>query len=90
MVNGIHVLQGASFWANSERYTIKHRKIATEKKPELYLARTSPDFRYISSLFPTAEEGVFTFDADAKLYTFILSDASVSIESIMADDEGHK
>ena len=67
METGCFVLQGNKFVAGGKRFVVKKRKTITASKPEQYLIQLEP-FKYISSLFPTGEEGLYTFDYEKQLY----------------------
>lgn len=68
METGNFVLQGNQFVAGGSKFVFKQRKRATVNKPVDFLIQVTPSFRYISSLFPAGEEGLYTFDYQSQLY----------------------
>lgn len=68
MKTGNFVLQGNQFVAGGSKFVFKQRKRATANKPVDFLIQLTPSFRYISSLFPAGEEGLYTFDYQSQLY----------------------
>jgi len=68
MDTGNFVLQGNQFVAGESKYLFRNRKKATVNKPVEYLIQLTPNFRYISSLFPAGEEGLYTFDYQSQVY----------------------
>ncbi len=68
MDTGNFVLQGNQFIAGENKYLFRNRKKATVNKPVEYLIQLTPTFRYISSLFPAGEEGLYTFDYQSQMY----------------------
>lgn len=68
METGNFVLQGNQFIAGECKYLFRNRKKATVNKPVEYLIQLTPTFRYISSLFPAGEEGLYTFDYQSQMY----------------------
>lgn len=67
METGNFSLQGNQFQAGESTYVFKTRKKAKANKPQEYLIGLKP-FRYISSLFPAGEEGLYTFDYNRQVY----------------------
>lgn len=78
METGNFVLQGNQFIAGGNKFCMRKRKKSTQSKPEMYLIQLQP-FRYISSLFPTSEEGLYTFDYEGQLYILKKGEAQVVI-----------
>lgn len=78
METGSFTLQGEMFIAGGHKFVVKRRKQPTPKKPELFLIQLQP-FKYISSLFPTREEGLYTFDYENQLYMLKREDGKVVI-----------
>ena len=68
MNTGNFLLQGSQFIAGGNKYLFRRRKKATVNKPPEYLIQVAPSFRYISSLFPAGEEGLYTFDFEKQVY----------------------
>jgi hypothetical protein len=68
MDTGNFVLQGNQFIAGESKFVIKKRKKATVNKPVDFLIQLTPHFKYISSLFPAGEEGLYTFDYQSQMY----------------------
>jgi len=68
MNTGKYALNGNQFDIGGSRYVFKKRKKATVNKPIEYLIQLTPSFKYISSLFPAGEEGLYTFDFQSQMY----------------------
>jgi len=68
MDTGNFVLQGNQFIAGESKFVFRKRKKATVNKPMEYLIQLTPAFKYISSLFPAGEEGLYTFDFQSQMY----------------------
>lgn len=68
METGNFVLQGNQFVSGESKFVFRKRKKATVNKPVEYLIQLTPSFRYISSLFPAGEEGLYTFDYQSQMY----------------------
>jgi len=68
METGNFSLQGNQFCAGGSKFVFKKRKKATVNKPTDYLIQLTPSFRYVSSLFPAGEEGLYTFDFERQVY----------------------
>jgi len=68
MDTGNFLLQGSQFFAGGNKYVFRRRKKPTVNKPPDYLIQLTPSFRYISSLFPAGEEGLYTFDYNRQVY----------------------
>ncbi len=68
MDTGNFVLQDNQFIAGESKFVIKKRKKATVNKPVDFLIQLTPHFKYISSLFPAGEEGLYTFDFERQVY----------------------
>jgi len=68
MDTGNFVLQGNQFIAGESKFVIKKRKKPTVNKPVDFLIQLTPSFKYISSLFPAGEEGLYTFDYQSQMY----------------------
>lgn len=79
MKEGEFPLQGNSFIVGGERFLIRERKKQRGKKTQYYLIKLQP-FQYISSLFPTEEEGSYTFDHQQKLYRLEWKKHSVTLK----------
>lgn len=78
METGNFSLQGNQFQAGESAYVFKTRKKATANKPQEYLIGLKP-FRYISSLFPAGEEGLYTFDYNRQVYILKKEEGQVII-----------
>lgn len=78
METGCFVLQGSMFVAGGNKFVMKKRKKPALNKPELFLIQLQP-FKYISSLFPAGEEGLYTFDYERQLYLLKKEGAQVVI-----------
>jgi len=78
MLPGSYTLQENHFRAGGNKFVVKKRKKATERKPELYLIQVQP-FRYISSLFPSGTPGAFTLDYEEKVYSLKMEESQVVI-----------
>jgi len=78
METGCFVLLGNQFIAGGNKFVMKRRKKQTSEKPELFLIQLEP-FKYISSLFPAGEEGLYTFDFEKKLYVLKREESKVVI-----------
>ena len=59
METGEFPLMGNQFIAGGSKYVFRQRKKATVNKPVDYLLQLQPQVEYISSLFPTGEEGLY-------------------------------
>ena len=68
MNTGKYALNGNQFDIGGCRYVFKKRKKATVNKPIEHLIQLTPSFKYISSLFPAGEEGLYTFDFQSQMY----------------------
>jgi len=78
METGNFVLQGNQFIAGGNKFCMRKRKKSTQSKPEMYLIQLQP-FRYISSLFPAGEEGLYTFDFEKQVYLLKCEQSQVVI-----------
>lgn len=67
------------FQIGDRRFLIRQRKGVGEKKPEQFLIQVSPQFCYVSSLYPAGGEGRFTIDCQGKMYRLVLQEDSVEI-----------
>ena len=72
-------LLGNQFIAGGNKYVFKQRKQATVNKPVDYLLQLQPKVEYISSLFPTGEEGLYTFDYKRKVFILKKNEYNVVI-----------
>ena len=68
MNTGKYALNGNQFDIGGCRYVFKKRKKATVNKPIEYLIQLTPSLKYISSLFPAGEEGLYNFDFQSQMY----------------------
>ncbi len=80
MNTGNFALQGNQFCAGGSKFVFKKRKKATVNKPTDYLIQLTPSFRYVSSLFPAGEEGLYTFDFQKKVCLLKKGESEVIIE----------
>jgi hypothetical protein len=64
---GVYTLEGNKFYIDGKKFAVLERKKEVEKKPKNYLATLSP-FQYISSLFPSKQEGKYNFDFQQELF----------------------
>lgn len=72
-------LLGNQFIAGGNKYVFRQRKKATVNKPVDYLLQLKPEVEYISSLFPTGEEGLYTFDYKRKVFILKKNEYNVVI-----------
>lgn len=72
-------LLGNQFIAGGNKYVFRQRKKATVNKPVDYLLQLQPKVEYISSLFPTGEEGLYTFDYKRKVFILKKNEYNVVI-----------
>jgi len=79
LITGEFPLQENSFFVEGERFLIRERKKQKGKKTQYYLIRLQP-FKYISSLFPAGEEGLYTFDYEQRLYRLERKEHSVTLK----------
>jgi len=79
MNTGNFALQGNQFTAGGNKYVFKKRKKTTVNKPLDFLIQLTPSFRYVSSLFPAGEEGLYTFDFQKKVYLLKKGEGQVTI-----------
>ena len=79
METGEFPLMGNQFVAGGNKYVFKQRKQATVNKPVDYLLQLQPKVEYISSLFPTGEEGLYTFDYKRKVFILKKNEYNVVI-----------
>lgn len=79
MNTGNFILQGSQFIAGGNKFSFRKRKKATVNKPVDFLIQVTPSFRYISSLFPAGEEGLYTFDYEKKVYVLKKGKGQVTI-----------
>lgn len=68
METGNFALQGNQFTSGEGKFVFRKRKKPTVNKPPEYLIQLKPKFKYISSLFPAGEEGLYTFDFNKQVY----------------------
>jgi hypothetical protein len=80
MNTGNFALQGNQFIAGGNKHVFKQRKKPTVNKPLDFLIQLTPSFRYVSSLFPAGEEGLYTFDFQKKVYLLKKGEGEVIIE----------
>lgn len=64
---GVYTLEGNKFFIEGKKFAVLERKKEVERKPKNYLASLSP-FQYISSLFPSKQEGKYNFDFQQELF----------------------
>lgn len=71
-LEGTFVLVGdnRNIFYNSEgkRLVIRERKAHTESKPKNFLIAATPHYEYVSSLFPTVNEGEYRLDYQGQVY----------------------
>lgn len=79
METGEFPLLGNQFIAGGNKYVFRQRKKATVNKPIDYLLQLKPEVEYISSLFPTGEEGLYTFDYKRKVFVLKKNEYNVVI-----------
>ena len=79
METGEFPLMGNQFVAGGNKYVFKQRKQATVNKPVDYLLQLQPQVEYISSLFPTGEEGLYTFDYKRQVFVLKKNEFQVVI-----------
>lgn len=79
METGNFVLQGNQFIAGGEKFVFRKRKKATVNKPVDFLIQLTPSVRYVSSLFPAGEEGLYTFDHERQVYILKKEQGQVTI-----------
>ena len=79
MNTGNFALQGNQFIAGGNKYVFKQRKKPTVNKPLDFLIQLTPSFRYVSSLFPAGEEGLYTFDYNRQVYILKKEEGQVII-----------
>lgn len=79
METGEFPLLGNQFIAGGNKYVFRQRKKATVNKPVDYLLQLKPEVEYISSLFPTGEEGLYTFDYKRKVFILKKNEYNVVI-----------
>ena len=79
METGEFPLLGIQFIAGGNKYVFRQRKKATVNKPVDYLLQLKPEVEYISSLFPTGEEGLYTFDYKRKVFILKKNEYNVVI-----------
>jgi len=80
METGEFPLLGNQFIAGGNKYVFRQRKKATVNKPVDYLLQLQPEVEYISSLFPTGEQGLYTFDYKRKVFVLKKNEFQVVIE----------
>ena len=80
METGEFPLLGNQFIAGGNKFVFRQRKKATVNKPIDYLLQLKPEVEYISSLFPTGEEGLYTFDYKRKVFVLKKNEFQVVIE----------
>lgn len=69
---GVYTLEGNKFFIEGKKFAVLERKKEVERKPKNYLASLSP-FQYISSLFPSKQEGKYNFDFQQELFELELN-----------------
>ena len=79
METGNFVLLGNQFIAGEEKFVFRKRKKATVNKSVDFLLRLEPSVRYVSSLYPTKEEGLYTFDFQKQIYMLKKEEGQVII-----------
>ena len=79
METGEFPLLGNQFIAGGNKFVFRKRKKATVNKPVDYLLQLQPQVEYISSLFPTGEEGLYTFDYKRKVFILKKNEYNVVI-----------
>jgi hypothetical protein len=79
METGEFPLLGNQFIAGGNKFVFRQRKKATVNKPIDYLLQLKPEVEYISSLFPTGEEGLYTFDYKRKVFILKKNEYNVVI-----------
>ncbi len=79
METGEFPLLGNQFIAGGNKFVFRQRKKATVNKPIDYLLQLKPEVEYISSLFPTEEEVLYTFDYNRKVFVLKKNEYKVVI-----------
>ncbi|MDD3546389.1 MAG: hypothetical protein PHG96_13675 [Kiritimatiellae bacterium] len=79
METGEFPLMGNQFIAGGSKYVFRQRKKATVNKPVDYLLQLQPEVEYVSSLFPTGEEGLYTFDYKKQVFVLKKNEFKVVI-----------
>ena len=79
METGEFPLLGNQFIAGGNKFVFRQRKKATVNKPIDYLLQLKPEVEYISSLFPTGEEGLYTFDYKRQVFVLKKNEFQVVI-----------
>lgn len=79
METGEFPLLGNQFIAGGNKFVFRKRKKATVNKPVDYLLQLQPEVEYISSLFPTGEEGLYTFDYKRQVFVLKKNEFQVVI-----------
>ena len=79
METGEFPLLGNQFIAGGNKFVFRKRKKATVNKPIDYLLQLKPEVEYISSLFPTGEEGLYTFDYKRQVFVLKKNEFQVVI-----------
>lgn len=82
---GLYPLQGKQFKIGERTFLIRERKDPTTKKPRLFFIKIKPEYSYISSLYPTAEN-TFKMDYNREKYTIQLTDDSITIKLVTLDE----
>ena len=80
METGEFPLLGNQFIAGGNKFVFRQRKKATVNKPIDYLLQLQPEVEYVSSLFPTGEQGLYTFDYKRKVFVLKKNEFQVVIE----------
>jgi len=82
MEQGTYQLLGAGnkFYIGSDLYYIRQRKTGLHKKPALFISKTKPVYQYISSLFSTDMENIYTADFQGKAFKVELKQEQITIQ----------
>jgi len=80
MEQGTYQLSGNKFFIGDSVYHLGERKKGLDKKPPLFIRRLKPMYQYITSLFPTDIQNLFTADYKGKAFKVKLEQDQITIQ----------
>jgi len=80
MEAGTYQLSGNKFFIGNEVYHLGERKKGLDRKPPLFIRKLKPMYRYISSLYPTDIQNLFTADYKGKAFKVKLEQDQITIQ----------
>jgi len=80
MEQGTYQLSGNKFFIGDSVYHLGERKKGLDRKPPLFIRKLKPMYQYISSLYPTDIQNLFTADYKGKAFKVKLEQEQIIIQ----------